>query len=151
MPPESAIQPIPIKPVSIIRYAGLFLVSHFCGVFIVGALIKYVGVPRPPWVGFWIALAAAYLVSYTFGRRQRRLFTSKETWWLISLCSFYLVIFDIYAEFVSRSKYQPGSNGLPIDDGRFFAIVAIVCLTHVLTMVLFFEFGAPQIMRSSIE
>ena len=117
-----------VKPASMIRYAGLFLLSHLCGVFIVGTLIKFVGVPRPSWVGFWIALGAAYLVSYTFVRRRRRLFTSKETWRLIFFCSVYLVLFDLYAEFVSRGKYQLGSNGLPIDDATFFAIVAIICL-----------------------
>jgi hypothetical protein len=114
-------------------------------------LIEFVGFPRPTWVGYWIALGAAYLVSYAFGRRQRRLFTSKETWRLIFLCGAYLVLFDLYAEFVSRGQYQPGSNGLPIDDATFFASVAIVCLLHILMLVVFFEFGAPQIIRSSIE
>jgi hypothetical protein len=137
-------QPDVVKPASMIRYAGLFLLSHLCGVFIIGPLIKSLGIPRPSWVGLWIALGAAYLVSYTFVRRRRRLFTSKETWRLIFLCSIYLILFDLYAESVSRGKNQP-------DDATFFAIVAIICLLHVLTLVLFFEFGAPRIMRRQVE
>ena len=140
-----------VKPASMIRYAGLFILSHLCGVFIVSTLIEFVGVPSPSWVGMWIALGAAYSVSYAFVRRRRRLFTPKETWRLIFLCSVYLVLFDFYAESVSRGKIQPGPNGVPIDDGAFFAIVGMICLVHVLILVLFFEFGAPQIMRRQID
>jgi hypothetical protein len=42
---------------------------------------------------------------------------------------------------VARGKFQ----------GTFFATVALGCLANVLTLVLFFEFGAPRSMRSLLE
>jgi hypothetical protein len=136
---------------SMIRYAGIFLGSHFCGVLLLGALIRVVGIPRPPLFGLWLILGAAYLVSYLFARRQRRVFTPRETWQLIIYCSVYAVLFELYAEFSALAKVQSVLNGLPADDATFLAIVAISCLANVLTLVVFFEFGAPRTMRSYLD
>jgi hypothetical protein len=140
-----------VPPASMIRYAGIFLAAHFCGVLLVGTLIRVVGIPRPPWLGLWIIVGAAYLVSYIFARRRRRIFTSGEKWRLVSYCSAYLVIFELYAEFSTRWKIGTGSVGPSIDNATSLAIAAIGCLVDILILVLLFEFGAPRLMRSYIQ
>jgi hypothetical protein len=137
--------------VSMIRYASIFLVTHFCGVLLLGGLMHVVGIPRPSSFGLWLILGAAYLVSYLFARRWRRVFTPRETWQLIFYCSVYAVLFELYAEFSARATVQAVSNGLPADDATFLAIVAISCIANVLTLVVFFEFGAPRAMRSQLD
>jgi hypothetical protein len=143
-------QPAPVPPAPMIRYAGIFLAAHFCGVLLVGTLIRLVGMSRPPLLGLWIILGAAYLVSYVFARRRRRIFTSVEKWRLVCYCSVYLVLFEMYAEFSAHWKIGAGSIGPPLD-ATSLAIAALGCLVDVLILVLLFEFGAPRIMRDYLQ
>jgi hypothetical protein len=135
---------------SMIRYAGIFIAAHFCGVLLVGTLIKVLGISRPPFLGLWIVLGAAYLVSYIFARRRRRIFTSREKWRLVWYCSAYLVLFELYAEFSKRWNIGAGSVAPP-PYGAWLAIAALGCLLDILILVLLFEFGAPRMMRSYLE
>jgi len=48
------VQPATVPPAPMIRYAGIFLAAHFCGVLLVGTLIRVIGISRPPWLGLWI-------------------------------------------------------------------------------------------------
>ena len=54
--------------VSMIRYASIFLVTHFCGVLLLGGLMRVVGIPRPSWFGLWLILGAAYLDATKWSR-----------------------------------------------------------------------------------
>jgi hypothetical protein len=144
------VAPIVVPPAPMIRYAGIFLAAHFLGVLLVGMLIRVVGISRPPLLGLWIILGAAYLVKYLFARRQRRIFTSGEKWKLVCYCGVYLVLFELYAESSARWKVGAGSIGPPLDVTAL-AIAALGCLVDILVLVLLFEFGAPRLMRDHLQ
>src|SRR5579863_5829494 len=117
-PPGTPVtQPGAVVPAPIVRYAGIFIAAHFCGALLLGTLIPMAGISRPPLLGLWIILGAAYLVSYIFARRRRRIFTSGEKWRLVCYCSAYLVLFELYAEFSKHWKIGPDQL-VPLPMGR---------------------------------
>jgi hypothetical protein len=138
------------RSASILRYGGLFCVSHIAGVLVVGTLLRLVGF-HMPWVGLWLPIAAGYLVSYVFARRERRHFTRAENWRLTLVSCLYLAVFSIYSDVVSRPLLPLDVYETPIGDKPFLDLVAIDCLLYVLVPLVFFEFGAPRAMRRYLD
>jgi hypothetical protein len=137
--------------VSMIRYAAIFVVADFCSWFLVDTLMRVAGMPRIPFRGRLIVLGAACLVSYVFVRGRRRIFSPDEKWRLVCYCSGYLVLFSLYAKILARSKMVPGSVEASLNISTSFAMAAFVCLVDILLLVLFFQFGAPRMMRSYLK
>src|SRR5579863_5007264 len=151
-PPGTPVtQPGAVVPAPIVRYAGIFIAAHFCGALLLGTLIPMAGISRPPLLGLWIILGAAYLVSYIFARRRRRIFTPGEKWRLVGYCSTYLAFFELSAQLGARLKIVNASVGPPPDIAKSLAMAALGCLVDILIVVLLLEFGAPRMMRSYLQ
>jgi hypothetical protein len=140
-----------VAPVSIVRYAGIFIETHFCAALLLGTLIPMTGISRPHFLGVWVIIGAGYLVSYIFARQRRRIFTSGEKWRLVGYCSTYLALCEFYAQLGARLKMVNPSVGQPPDIAISLATVALGSLVDILILVVLLEFGAPRMMRSYLQ
>jgi drug/metabolite transporter (DMT)-like permease len=134
-----------------LSYFGIFVGIYIVGALLIWFLVNVVRIPRAPWVGLWVIGGAAYLISYIFARRQVRTFSSTEMWWLICLCSLYLVIIELVADFGNRESFRHGRDGPLISGMAFAGVVAFSCTMQLLTLVLALVIAAPRTMRRYVE